>query len=55
VLRDLSEYPEGLPLEAMQARLDVPLARLDDILSHLIEERKVHRDKEHNVYLLEGQ
>ena len=55
VLRNLSEHPEGLPLEAMQARLDVPLERLDDILSHLIEERKVHRDKEHNVYLLEGQ
>jgi gas vesicle structural protein len=55
VLRNLSEHPEGLPFEAMQARLDAPLERLDEILSHLVEERKVHRDKEHKVYLLEGQ
>jgi gas vesicle structural protein len=55
VLRNLSEHPEGLQLEAMRARLDVPLERLDEILSHLVTERKVHRDKEHNLYLPEGQ
>ena len=55
VLCNLSEHPEGLPLEAMQARLDAPLERLDEILSRLIEERKVLRDKEHNLYLHEGQ
>jgi hypothetical protein len=55
VLRRLSEHPEGLQLEAMRARLDVPLERLDEILSHLVAERKVHQDKEHNFYLPEGQ
>jgi gas vesicle structural protein len=55
VLRNLSEHPEGLQLEAMRARLDVPLERLDEILSHLVEARKVHRDTEHNLYLPEGQ
>jgi hypothetical protein len=55
VLRNLSEHPEGLQLEAMQARLDAPRERLDEILNHLVEEQKVHRDKEHNLYLPEGQ
>jgi len=55
VLRNLSEHPEGLQLEAMQARLDAPRERLDEILSQLVEEQKVHRDKEHNLYLPEGQ
>jgi gas vesicle structural protein len=55
VLRNLSAHPEGLQIEAMRARFDVPFERLDEILSHLVEARKVHRDKEHNVYLPEGQ
>ena len=55
MLRSIREHPQGLQLEAMQARLDAPRERLDEILSHLVEERKVHRDKEHNLYLPEGQ
>jgi gas vesicle structural protein len=55
VLRNLSAHPEGLQLEAMRARFDVPFERLDEILSHLVEARKVHRDKELNFHLPEGQ
>jgi gas vesicle structural protein len=55
VLRNLSAHPEGLQIEAMRARFDVPFERLDEILSHLVEARKVHRDKELNFHLPEGQ
>jgi hypothetical protein len=44
VPRNLSEHPQGFQPEATQALLDAPRERLDDILSHLLEERKVHRD-----------
>ena len=40
---------------ATQALLDAPHEGLDDILSRLLAERKVHRDKEHNLYLREEQ
>jgi gas vesicle structural protein len=55
VLRRLSEHPEGLQLEAMRARLDVPLERLDEILSRLTRQQRVRRDEEDNLYLSEGQ
>ena len=46
VPRNLSEHPEGFQPEATQALLDAPREQLDDILSRLLEERKVHRDAE---------
>jgi len=55
VLRSLSEHPEGLQPEAMQALLDAPRERLDEILNHLAEEQKVHREEEHNLWLPEEQ
>jgi len=54
VLSSLSEHPQGLQPEAMQALLDAPRERLVQILSHLAEEQKVRRDEEHNLYLPEG-
>jgi hypothetical protein len=55
VLPRLSEHPEGLQLEAMRARLDVPLERLDEILSGLTRQQRVRRDEVGNLYLSEGQ
>ena len=55
VLSSLSEHPQGLQPEAMQALLDAPRKRLVEILSHLAEEHKVRRDEEHNLYLPEGE
>ena len=54
VLSSLSEHPQGLQPEAMQALLDAPRERLVEILSHLAEEQKVRRDEEHNLYLPGG-
>jgi hypothetical protein len=53
-LRRLSEHPEGLPPEAMQALLDAPRERVNEILGHLAEEQKVRRDEEHDLYLPGG-
>jgi hypothetical protein len=55
VLRNFSEHPEGLRLDAPQALLDAPREGLDDILSRLLAERHVHQDKEHNLYQREEQ
>ena len=55
VLRSLSEHPEGLQPETMQALLDAPRERLDEILNHLAEDQKVHREEEHNLWLPEEQ
>ena len=53
VRRRLSEHPEGLPLASLQALLDAPRERVNEILGHLTEEQKVRRDEEHNLYLPE--
>jgi hypothetical protein len=53
VLRHLSEHPEGLPPASLQARLDAPRERVNEILGHLAEEQKVRRDEEHDLYLPE--
>jgi hypothetical protein len=53
VLRRLSEHPEGLPPASLQALLDAPRERVNEILGHLTEEHKVRRDEEHNLYLPE--
>jgi gas vesicle structural protein len=54
VLRRLWEHPEGLPPASLQALLDAPRERVNEILGHLAEEQKVRRDEEHDVYLPEG-
>ena len=50
VLRRLSEHPEGLPPASLQALLDAPRERVNEILDHLAEEQKVRRDEDHNLY-----
>jgi hypothetical protein len=54
VLRRLSEHPEGLPSEAIRALLDAPRERVNEILDHLAEEQRVHRDEDHDLYHHEG-
>jgi hypothetical protein len=54
VLRRLSEHPEGLPPASLQALLDAPRERVNEIVNHLAEEHKVRRDEEHDLYLPEG-
>jgi gas vesicle structural protein len=54
VLRRLWEHPEGLPPTALQALLDAPRERVNEILGHLAEEQKVRRDEEHDLYHPEG-
>jgi len=54
VLRRLWEHPEGLPPASLQALLDAPRARVNEILDHLTEEQKVRRDEEHDLYHHEG-
>ena len=54
VLRRLWEHPEGLPPASLQALLDAPRERVNEILDHLAEEQKVRRDEEHDLYLPEG-
>ena len=54
VLRSLSAHPEGLQPEAMQALLDAPRERVDEVLGHLTEEHKVRRDEVHNLFFPEG-
>jgi gas vesicle structural protein len=53
VLRRLSEHPEGLQPDAMQALLDAPREQVRETLSHLAEEHKVRWDEDHNRYLPE--
>ena len=53
MLRHLSEHPEGLPPASLQALLEAPRERVNEILGHLADEQKVRRDEEHNVYLPE--
>ena len=53
VLRHLSEHPEGLPPASLQALLEAPRERVNEILGHLADEQKVRRDEEHNFYLPE--
>ena len=53
ILRYLSDHPEGLQPEAMQLLLDAPREQLDEVLDDLVEENKVRRDEEHNLYLPE--
>jgi hypothetical protein len=53
VLRHLWEHPEGLPPASLQALLDAPRERVNEVLGHLAEEHKVRRDEEHNLYLPE--
>jgi hypothetical protein len=53
VLRHLSAHPEGLPPASLQALLDAPRERVNEILGHLAEEQRVRRDEEHNLYLPE--
>jgi hypothetical protein len=38
----------------MQALLDAPRERVNEILGHLAEEQKVRRDEEHDLYLPGG-
>ena len=54
VLRRLWEHPEGLPPASLQALLDAPRERVNEILDHLAEEQKVRRDEEHDLYHHEG-
>jgi hypothetical protein len=54
VLRRLSEHPEGLPSASLQALLDAPRERVNEILDHLTEGQKVRRDEEHDLYHHEG-
>jgi hypothetical protein len=54
VLRRLWEHPEGLPPASLQALLSAPRERVNEILGHLAEERKVRRDEEHDLYHHEG-
>ena len=54
VLRHLSEHPEGLPPASLQALLDAPRERVNEILRHLAEEQKVRRDEEYDLYHHEG-
>ena len=35
----------------MQTLLDAPRKHLGEIVNHLVEEQKVHRDEEHDLYL----
>jgi hypothetical protein len=51
VLRHLSEHPEGLPPASLQALLDAPRERVNEVLGHLAEEHRVRRDEDHNLYL----
>ena len=53
VLRRLWEHPEGLAPASLQALLDAPRERVNEILGHLAEEQKVRRDEEHDLYLPE--
>jgi gas vesicle structural protein len=53
VLSSLSEHPQGLQPEAMQALLDAPREQVRETLSHLAEEHKVRWDEDHNRYLPE--
>jgi hypothetical protein len=53
VLRHLWEHPQGLPPASLQALLDAPRERVNEVLGHLAEEHKVRRDEEHNLYLPE--
>ena len=53
VLRRLSEHPEGLQPASLQALLDAPRERVNEILGHLAEEQRVRRDEEHDLYLPE--
>jgi hypothetical protein len=39
----------------MQLLLDAPREQLDQVLSDLVEENKVRRDEEHNLYLPKGE
>jgi gas vesicle structural protein len=54
VLRRLWEHPEGLPPASLQALLNAPRERVNEILGHLAEEQKVRRDEEHDLYHHEG-
>jgi gas vesicle structural protein len=54
VLRRLSEHPEGLQPASLEALLDAPRDRVNEIVGHLAEEQKVRRDEEHDLYLPEG-
>jgi gas vesicle structural protein len=51
VLRYLFDHPEGLQLGELQVHFNTPRQQLAHVVNHLVEENKVHRDEEHNLYL----
>ena len=51
VLRYLFDHPEGLQLGELQAHFNAPRWQLADIVNHLVEQNKVRRDEEHDLYL----
>ena len=51
VLRYLFDHPEGLQLGELQVHFNTPRQQLAHVVNHLVEENKVQRDEEHNLYL----
>jgi gas vesicle structural protein len=46
----LDDHPEGLRLGEMESYFDAPRHELADVVDELVEEERVQRDEEHNLY-----
>ncbi len=50
VLGYLSDHPEGLRLGEMEAYFNVPRRELGEVVNQLVEDDRIRRDEEHQLY-----